>query len=68
MPMDGFYLAGNPSGAFNATVTVTLAAPADTKFNACVYASDYPPNATQQSGGGYALRGTPPFIINGTIT
>ncbi|MDR2361171.1 MAG: hypothetical protein LBD91_00370, partial [Prevotellaceae bacterium] len=68
LPGRGFYLAGNPSGAFNATVTVTLAAPADTKFNACVYASDYPPNATQQSGGGYALRGTPPFIINGTIT
>jgi hypothetical protein len=68
LPGRGFYLAGNPSGAFNATVTVTLAAPANTKFNACVYASDYPPNATLQSGGGYALRGTPPFIINGAIT
>ncbi|MDR0667118.1 MAG: hypothetical protein LBF90_00675, partial [Prevotellaceae bacterium] len=68
LPYRGFYLAGNPAGAFDATVTVTLAAPTNTKFNVCVYASDYPPNATQQSnGGGYALRGTPPFVINGSI-
>ncbi|MDR0667320.1 MAG: hypothetical protein LBF90_01725 [Prevotellaceae bacterium] len=66
LPYRGFYLAGNPSGAFDAAMTVTLAAPANTPFNVCAYASDYPPNATQQSGGGYALRGTPPFVINGT--
>ncbi|MDR2362731.1 MAG: fibrobacter succinogenes major paralogous domain-containing protein [Prevotellaceae bacterium] len=69
LPGRGFFLNGhNVALPFAATVTVTLAAPANTKFNACVYASDYPPNATQQSGGGYVLRGTPPFIINGTIT
>ncbi|MDR0666986.1 MAG: hypothetical protein LBF90_00005, partial [Prevotellaceae bacterium] len=68
LPYRGFYLAGNPAGAFDATVTVTLAAPANTKFNVCVYASDYPPNATLQSNGsGYVLHGTPPFVINGSI-
>ncbi|MDR0729195.1 MAG: hypothetical protein LBF19_03605, partial [Prevotellaceae bacterium] len=63
----GFFLNGNGYHSFNATVTVTLAAPLNTPFNACVYASDWPPNATLQSGGGYALKGTPPFIINGAI-
>ncbi|MDR0728817.1 MAG: hypothetical protein LBF19_01660 [Prevotellaceae bacterium] len=67
LPGRGFYLIGNSSGALDATLTVTLATPVNTKFNACVYASDWPPNATLQSGGGYALKGTPPFIINGTI-
>ncbi|MDR0728809.1 MAG: hypothetical protein LBF19_01620, partial [Prevotellaceae bacterium] len=64
----GFFLNGhNAALPFNATVTVTLAAPLNTQFNACVYASDWPPNATLQSGGGYTLKGTPPFIINGAI-
>jgi uncharacterized protein (TIGR02145 family) len=67
LPGRGFYLIGNSSGAFDATVTVTLATPVNTKFNACVYASDWPPNATLQPGGGYILKGTPPFIINGAI-
>jgi hypothetical protein len=63
----GFFLNGNGHTSFNSTVQITLAAPVNTKFNACVYASDWPPNAILQSGGGYALKGTPPFTINGTI-
>jgi hypothetical protein len=63
----GFYLAGSPSGAFASTLTATLTEPANDKFNACLYVSDYPPNATINAGGGYTLHGTPPFIINGNI-
>jgi uncharacterized protein (TIGR02145 family) len=63
----GFYLAGSPSGAFASTLTATLTEPVNTKFNACLYVSDYPPNATMNTGGGYSLHGTPPFIINNTI-
>jgi autotransporter translocation and assembly factor TamB len=37
------------------------------KFNACAYATDFPPNATNQNGT-YTLKGTPPFIINGSAT
>jgi hypothetical protein len=63
----GFYLAGNPSGAFSSTVTVTLnEGLAGTKFNWCAYATDYPPNA-QEDKGYYALLGTPPFRINDTV-
>jgi hypothetical protein len=36
------------------------------KFNWCAYGSDYPPNAKDNSSGGYDLRGSQPFIINGT--
>jgi hypothetical protein len=59
----GFWLQGTSgsSGSYNATVTVTLSnVPA--RFSWCAYASDYPPNAVE-TGGVYALRGTPPFII-----
>ncbi|MDR1680331.1 MAG: hypothetical protein LBS12_00895 [Prevotellaceae bacterium] len=64
----GFFLDGHGLAPLNTTIRVTLDAPANTKFNACVYASDWPPNATLQSGGGYILKGTSPFTINNTIT
>ncbi|MDR0694609.1 MAG: hypothetical protein LBF81_04835, partial [Prevotellaceae bacterium] len=47
-------------------VTATLDNAAG-KFNWCVYGSDFPPNAKDNSSGGYDLKGSPPFIINGTI-
>ena len=53
----GFYVTTNPS-----TVTATLSN-ATGQFNWCAYGSDYPPNAIDNSSGGYALRGSPPFII-----
>ncbi|MDR2361771.1 MAG: hypothetical protein LBD91_03490, partial [Prevotellaceae bacterium] len=63
----GFYLRGTPT-TFSSTVTVTLdGLAAGDRFNWCAYASDYPPNATEGAGY-YELHGTPPFLINGTIT
>ena len=53
----GFYVTANPS-----TVTATLSN-ASGNFNWCAYGSDYPPNAVDNSSGGYALKGSPPFII-----
>jgi hypothetical protein len=35
------------------------------KFNACAYATDYPPNIASISGGTYTLKGTQSFILNG---
>ncbi|MDR1680630.1 MAG: hypothetical protein LBS12_02455, partial [Prevotellaceae bacterium] len=59
---------GTPAAGFSSTVTVELTGPvAGDKFNWCAYVSDYPPNATPGAGF-YDLHGTPPFIINGTIT
>ena len=64
--------ATNPPRTFAATVKVTLASGTPAKFNACAYATDYPPNAKITSGsytsGTYTLNGTKPFVINGTIT
>ncbi|MDR0694204.1 MAG: hypothetical protein LBF81_02760 [Prevotellaceae bacterium] len=57
----GFYVNANPT-----TVTATLDNATGT-FNWCVYGSDFPPNAKDNGSGGYDLRGSPPFIINGTI-
>ncbi|MDR2358442.1 MAG: hypothetical protein LBD87_01400, partial [Prevotellaceae bacterium] len=52
------------SGTYNGTVTVTLGnVPA--KFNWCAYVSDYPPNAVI-NGNSYTLKGTPPFVVNGS--
>ncbi|MDR0695141.1 MAG: hypothetical protein LBF81_07580 [Prevotellaceae bacterium] len=53
----GFYVTTNPS-----TVTAVLSN-ATGKFNWCAYGSDYPPNAKDNSSGGYTLRGTLPFIV-----
>jgi hypothetical protein len=57
----GFWLQGN-NGSYNQIVTVELNIPANTTFNWCAYASDYPPNATMASGT-YTLKGSPPFKI-----
>jgi uncharacterized protein (TIGR02145 family) len=64
LPGRGFYLAGNPAGAFAATLTVALDVPQNKRFNWCVYASDYPPNAIENDGF-YTLRGSPPFTVGG---
>jgi hypothetical protein len=56
----GFWLAGN------ATVTAMLK-DVSGKFSWCAYATNVPPNAEVEAGGGYTLRGTPPFLINGNI-
>jgi hypothetical protein len=53
----GFYVTTNPS-----TVTATLSN-ATGQFNWCAYGSDFPPNAIDNSSGGYNLRGSPPFVI-----
>jgi hypothetical protein len=36
-------------------------------FNACAYATDYPPNATSYNAGTYTLKGTKSFKINGAM-
>ena len=56
----GFYVTTNPS-----TVTATLSN-ATGQFHWCAYGSDFPPNAVDNASGGYTLKGSPPFIINGT--
>jgi hypothetical protein len=65
----GFWLEGNASTNYSATVTVQLTnVPA--KFNWCAYVSDYPPNVTAANGT-YTFKGTPPFTLiaaNGTTS
>jgi hypothetical protein len=58
--------ATNTTSTFAATVKVTLATAMPAKFNACAYATDYPPNASSYSSGTYTLKGTQSFILNGT--
>jgi hypothetical protein len=53
------------TNTFKATVSVTLADATSAKFNACAYATDYPPNAASYSGGTYTFKGTKPFVVNG---
>jgi hypothetical protein len=60
----GFFLEGTATN-FSSTVTVQLSN-TGTQFNWCVYSSDYPPNAASYNGGTYTLKGTKPFVINGT--
>jgi hypothetical protein len=63
----GFFI--EHAAATNSGTTVTAALNnASGKFNWCAYGSDMPPNATVNAGGGYTLRGTKPFIINGSQT
>ena len=58
---NGFWLEGNASTNYSATLTVQLTnTPA--KFNWCAYVSDYPPNVTAANGT-YTFRGTPPFTL-----
>jgi uncharacterized protein (TIGR02145 family) len=63
----GFWLEGNASTNYSATLTVQLTNVSD-KFNWCTYASDYPPNVTANNST-YTFKGTPPFTLiaaNGT--
>jgi hypothetical protein len=66
----GFWLQGNASTNYSATITVQLTNVPD-KFNWCAYVSDYPPNAKITTGtynnGTYTLKGTKPFTINGAV-
>ena len=58
----GFWLEGNASAAYSATLTVQLTnVPA--KFNWCAYVSDYPPNVTLDKGT-YIFKGTTNFIVS----
>jgi hypothetical protein len=57
----GFYVTTSPS-----TITAVLDNATGT-FNWCAYGSDFPPNARDNAGGGYDLKGSPPFLINGSI-
>ena len=62
----GFWLHGM-DGDYSATLTVPLELTADvTQFNWCAYVTDYPPNAVVQGNNSYTLRGSQPFVINGT--
>ncbi|MDR3351062.1 MAG: hypothetical protein LBN98_05415 [Prevotellaceae bacterium] len=62
----GFWLnTSSASGSANITVTLSLAAGV-TQFNWCAYALDKPPVAELKTAGGYNLKGTPPFTVNGT--
>jgi hypothetical protein len=58
---NGFWLQGNTSTNYSATLTVQLNI-TETKFNWCAYASDYPPNVTANNGT-YTFKGTPPFTL-----
>ncbi|MDR2358402.1 MAG: hypothetical protein LBD87_01200 [Prevotellaceae bacterium] len=61
---NGFWLEGNVSTDYSATLTVSLTnVPA--KFNWCAYVSDYPPNVTAANGT-YTFKGTPPFTLIAT--
>ena len=57
----GFFLEGTTTN-FSSTVTVQLSN-TTALYNWCAYGSDYPPNAIDNSSGGYDLKGSPPFII-----
>ncbi|MDR0582237.1 MAG: hypothetical protein LBG31_04650 [Prevotellaceae bacterium] len=61
----GFFIEYANATNAGTTITATLSN-ASGKFNWCAYGSDYPPNATVLAAGGYTLRGTKPFTINGS--
>ena len=58
---NGFWLEGNASTNYSATLTVQLS-DVPTKFNWCAYVSDYPPNVTVNNGT-YTFKGTSPFTL-----
>ena len=62
----GVWIKSTTSGAnFTGKIALQLSnVPAN--FNACAYATDYPPNMANVSSGTYTLKGTQSFIINGT--
>jgi uncharacterized protein (TIGR02145 family) len=57
----GFWLTGNASTSYSATVTVRLDVTAS-QFNWCAYVSDYPPNVSFNNVT-YTFKGTPPFTL-----
>jgi hypothetical protein len=61
----GFFIVYSSATNTGTTVTATLSNAPAGKFNWCAYGSDMPPNATVKAAGGYTLRGTKPFTING---
>ncbi len=57
------------TGSNGTTATVTLQLNKSTmpaQYKWCAFATDYPPNAVSYINGTYTLRGTKPFVINGT--
>ncbi|MDR1406333.1 MAG: hypothetical protein LBI89_03930, partial [Prevotellaceae bacterium] len=62
----GFFIEYASATNAGTTVTATLTN-ATGQFNWCAYGSDYPPNAVTNAYGGYTLKGTKPFTINGNI-
>jgi hypothetical protein len=68
----GVWIKSVTSGTnFTGQITLQLSG-VSAKFNACAYATDYPPNAKITAGiyskGTYTLKGTKPFLINGSIS
>ena len=61
----GFFIEYANATNVGTTVTATLSNAPAGKFNWCAYGSDFPPNA-YVSGGSYTLRGSPPFVVNGS--
>jgi hypothetical protein len=62
----GFWLHG-VNGDYSATVTVPVTLATDvTQFSWCAYATDYPPNVVAHSSNSYTLRGSRPFVVNGS--
>jgi hypothetical protein len=59
---NGFFLADNAA----VTVTLNNTTMADKRYSWCAYASDTSPTAETNPAGGYMLKGTPPFIVNGS--
>ncbi len=59
----GVWVTGSAGATQRVTLTLDVS-PA--QFNWCAVAIDYPPNALVNAAGGYTLRGTAPFIVNGS--
>ena len=64
----GFFIEYANATNAGTTVTATLSNALAGQFNWCAYGSDYPPNAVTNAGGGYMLRGSKPFTINGALS
>ena len=63
----GFFIEYANATNAGTTVTAKLGNAPTGQFNWCAYGSDSPPNATVNAGGGYTLKGTKPFTINGNL-
>jgi hypothetical protein len=63
----GVWIKSVTSGAnFTGQIALQLSS-VSAKFNACAYATDYPPNAATYNAGTYTLKGTKPFTINNNV-